>query len=442
MKRLYMAKLKAWKSKSKRKPLLLKGVRQVGKTYLLKKFGKECFPKFHYLNFEKMPNLKEIFEKDLDPKRIIDELSFFLNESINIQKDFVIFDEIQECPKALTSLKYFNEDLPELCLCGAGSLLGIHLSPLSFPVGKVDFLTLRPMNFEEFLIACEDYKAIEFINDFKEKKEIPSIVHKHLWKMLKYYFVVGGLPEAVETFCKYKDDLYLAFNRVREKQDALVIAYFADIAKHSGKVNAMHIERIFNSVPMQLEKSHEKSSSRFRFKGVVPGISHYQRLADAIDWLEAAGLVLKISIVNQATLPLKAYGKDSLFKLFLFDIGILGALVGLSPSVILDYDYGSYKGYFAENFVAQELLSSGLNDLYCWSEKQSQIEFIQDIKGHAIPIEVKSGAITRAKSLDVFTKKYHPSYQIILSAKPYRYFDKKNIYQYPLFLAGKITDLH
>lgn len=175
---------------------------------------------------------------------------------------------------------------------------------------------------------------------------------------------------------------------------------------------------------------------------MVPGISHYQRLSDAIDWLEAAGLVIKISIVNQAMLPLKAYGKESVFKLFLFDIGMLGALIGLSPSVILNYEYGSYKGYFAENFVAEEMLASGINDLFCWSEKQSEIEFIQDIKGKVVPIEVKSGSITRAKSLDVFAAKYNPEYQIILSARPYRYLDKKKIFQYPLYVVGRILDLH
>ena len=355
MKRSFFKNLIAWKKKENRKPLIIKGVRQVGKTYLLKEFGKG-FSAFHYVNFEKDPDLLKIFEKNLDPKRIIEGLEFYLDGSIDIRKDLVIFDEIQACPKALTSLKYFYEELPELYLCAAGSLLGIHLSPTSFPVGKVDLLTMRPLSFEEFLMAIEDRRGLKALKDYANDKEVPEVAHDHLWERLKHYFIVGGMPEAVLIFSQRKENLYQAFSEVRKKQSDLVLAYYADMAKHSGKVNALHIERVFKSVPNQLQKAHDGSSSKFKFKGVIPGVSHYNRLMGAIDWLEAAGLVFKVSIVNSGKLPFKAYTKENTFKLLLFDIGILGSMSGLSPQVILDYDYGSFKGFFAENFVAQEFI--------------------------------------------------------------------------------------
>lgn len=331
MKRLVMQRLLAWKKNASRKPLLIKGVRQVGKTYILKEFGQVHFGKVHYVNFEKSSKASAIFEKDLDPKRIINELSFFLQEQINISEDLVIFDEIQACPRALTSLKYFEEDMGELAVCAAGSLLGIYLGPLSFPVGKVDMITLRPMCFEEFLMACDEQQLLEIIQNFSEDKAIPMMAHERLWQMLKYYFVVGGLPEAVKTFCDYNKELFLAFKKVREKQDLLVVAYFVDMAKHSGKVNAMHLDRVFKSVPLQLEKARDQTVGRYRFRGVIPGISHSERLANVIDWLENAGLVIKIPIVNQGFLPFKGHSKENIFKLMLFDVGILGSMIGLSP---------------------------------------------------------------------------------------------------------------
>ena len=392
MQRKMMSRLLEWKKDKDRKPLLLKGVRQVGKTHLLKEFGKENFPFTHYFNFEKQPALAKIFEADLDPKRILDELSFQANSPIHIGKDLVIFDEIQEVPKALTSLKYFQEDCPELHLCSAGSLLGLHLSSASFPVGKVTFETLRPMSFEEFLMATQD-KGLSLLQKMTSKDKISELQHAHLWQQLKRYFVVGGLPEAVATYCKHKDNLFEALSLVRKKQDDLLKSYYADIAKHSGKVNAMHIDRVFRSVPMQLSQAQEDSITRFKFKGVVPGISHYDRLASAIDWLEAAGLVIKVHIVNKALLPFKGYGKENFFKMLIFDVGILGSMSDLPPQTILDADYGSYKGYFAENFVAQELIGHGREDLFSWQEQLAEVEFLLEVLGRVIPVEPKNGSL-------------------------------------------------
>ncbi len=430
-----MARLLQWKQEKHRKPLLLKGVRQVGKTHLLKGFGKLHFPQLHYFNFEKQPDLAKIFDPDLVPQRILNELSFHQDRPIHVGKDLVVFDEIQECPQALTSLKYFQEDCPELHLCGAGSLLGLHLSPSSFPVGKVTFETLYPLSFEEFLMALGD-KSLPILEKLTSKDTIPEIVHEHLWEQLKRYFIVGGLPEAVATYCENQDHLFEAFSLVRKKQDDLVNSYYADIAKHAGKVNAMHIDRVFRSVPAQLSHVQDGTVARFKFKGVVPGITHYDRLAGAIDWLEATGLVIKVPIVNTGYLPFKGYSKENFFKLLLFDVGILGNMSGISPKTLLDADYGSYKGYFAENFVAQELISAGNPSLFTWQEQQAEIEFLMEIEGKAIPIEVKSGLSTKAKSLKLFAEKYNPPYQAIFSGCPLQARPSEKLRYYPLYLTG------
>jgi predicted AAA+ superfamily ATPase len=435
MKRKMMGRLLEWKQGVHRKPLLLKGVRQVGKTYLLKEFGKLHYPECHYFNFEKQPGLSKIFEPDLVPQRILNELSLHQDRSINIKTDLVIFDEIQESPKALTSLKYFQEDCPELHLCGAGSLLGLHLNPASFPVGKVTFEILRPLSFEEFLMANGD-KSLPILQKLTLKDKIPDILHEHLWDQLKRYFVVGGLPEAVATYCENKGNLFEAFSLVRKKQDDLLNTYYADIAKHSGKINAMHIDRVFRSVAAQLQQVQDGSVARFKFKGVVPGVTHYDRLSGAIDWLEAAGLAIKVHIVNTGHLPFIGYSKENIFKLLLFDTGILGSMSGLSPKVILDYDYGSYKGYFAENFVAQELIGHGRDGLFGWQEHTAEVEFLIEDDGAAIPLEVKSGSVTKAKSLKMFSEKYKPPYQVIFSGRPLDVGHTGGVHYYPLYLAG------
>jgi predicted AAA+ superfamily ATPase len=435
MKRKMMRQLLQWKGEKQRLPLLLKGVRQVGKTHLLKEFAKSNFPAFHYFNFEKEKGLAKIFEPDLDPKRIIKDLSFYRESPIDAKHDLVIFDEIQELPPALTSLKYFQEECPELYLCAAGSLLGLHLNSTSFPVGKVTFETLRPMTFEEFLLASGD-KALDFFQNMGPGDKISPIVHEHLWEQLKHYFVVGGLPEAVAIYCEYKDNLFEAFTRVRKKQDDLLNSYYADIAKHAGKVNAMHIDRIFRSVASQLQRVQDGSIQRFKFRGVVPGITHYDRLAGAIDWLERAGLVMKVHIVNTGHLPFKGYARENLFKLLLFDVGILGVMSGLPPKVILDYDYGSYKGYFAENFVAEELIGYGRAELFSWQEQKAEVEFIVEEGGEVIPIEVKSGLSTKAKNLKVFAEKYHPAYEVVFSGQAFDA-SRSTLHHYPLYLAGR-----
>jgi predicted AAA+ superfamily ATPase len=437
MKRSVWKKLIEWKDKGDRKPLILKGTRQVGKTYILQAFGQECFPCFHYVNFEKDEQLAKLFEKNLDPKRIIQDLNFYLDTSIDTGNDLLIFDEIQHCPRALTSLKYFQEELRELALCAAGSLLGIHLGNESFPIGKVEFLSMHPMSFEEFLRGVGDNKSFDFFSNYKSGDSISEIVHSHLWDQLKIYFVVGGLPEVVQAYADNKDDLFTALNLIRKKQENLITAYNADMAKHSGKQNAMHIDRLWRHVPAQLAREQNGSATKFKFKGIIPGVKAYSKLSGVIDWLQTAGLIIKVHIVNSGNLPFSAYIKENCFKLYLFDVGILGAISKLPPKTILDYEYGSYKGYFAENFVAQEFLFSEVEEIYSWREKNAVVEFLREVEGNVLPVEIKSGWVTQAKSLKVFAEKYNPIYKTVMSANNL-YFDQDNrICRYPLYMASR-----
>ncbi len=441
MERRILADLITWKSKRGRKPLILTGARQVGKTYALKAFGKTAYDKVHYLNFEEEPRLAGIFERDLKPERLLQEISFHLDTPIHPNRDLLIFDEIQSASRAVTSLKYFAEEKPELSICGAGSLLGLHLADSAFPVGKVEFLALHPLSFEEFLLGIGDEKSIRFLEGYEFDAPIPEMIHDHLWDMLKVYFVVGGLPEAVVAYAELRANLFAAFEAVRKKQQDLVTAYLADIAKHSGKTNSMHIERVMRSVPEQLAKSQDGSSAKFGFKGVVPGVQGYARLAGAIDWLKTAGLIFKLPIVNKAWMPLSAYAEESVFKLYLIDVGLLGAMGGLSPKVLLDFSFGSFKGYVAENFVLQEMAAVGKGNVVSWRENTAEVEFLYELDGAILPVEVKSGWVTQAKSLKVFAEKYLPPHRVVLSAKNFSHNKAKGIFQIPLYLASRLPTL-
>ncbi len=436
MKRDIMQKLHQWNRNSLKKPLILKGTRQVGKTYILKQFGRETYDQYYYVNFEEDESLLNIFERDLKPKRILQELSFYLDASINTNQDLLIFDEIQACPKALTSLKYFHEELPSFAICAAGSLLGLHLGEISFPVGKVEYLEMFPMDFMEFLEASGETRYLEFLKSFQGKESIPEIVHSHLWEQLKVYFVVGGLPEIVKIYVQNKENLFNALQLARQKQKDLVNGYLADIAKHSGKQNAIHTERIWKNIPAQLAREQDGSAPKFMFKGVVPGVSGYSRLAGGIDWLEAAGLIIKVPIVNSGELPFSAYTKENHFKLFCFDVGLLGSLSQLPPKAIWDYDYGTYKGYFAENFVAQEFRCGGASEIYSWKGRTAEVEFLREVNGNVLPVEVKSGQVTQAKSLKVFAEKYNPNYRTVMSGRNFKVDPENKIHNYPLYLAS------
>ena len=271
MKRNISLKLQNWLNSAERKPLILKGARQVGKTFIITEFGKTHFEKFHFFNFEENKEIHLIFEKNFDPKRIIEELSYVGQSPINIRKDLVFFDEIQECPKALTSLKYFCEKMPELALISAGSLLGIKLSDESFPVGKVDFLHLYPMTFGEFLLANEDAMLLDAYDNASVDNPIPDMAHQKLWVELLNYYVVGGMPLVVQTYINKKSDRLTAFEKTREVQKNLIESFNKDFAKHSGKNNSIHIVSVFENIPLQMASQIDGSTRRYRFNHIISG---------------------------------------------------------------------------------------------------------------------------------------------------------------------------
>ncbi|MBV6504457.1 MAG: hypothetical protein ILNGONEN_00001 [Syntrophorhabdaceae bacterium] len=378
-----------------------------------------------------------LFEKDLSPTRIFDELQFYLNTAIDRTRDLVIFDEIQQCPRALTALKYFCEQMPELAVCAAGSLLGVDLTDVSFPVGKVTFLDLAPMSFMEFLAGIEKTRLVELLETHEVFTPFPEIAHEQLWEMWKHYLIVGGLPEAVKTYRDKQANAYEAMQAVRTVQRDLLETYMADIAKHSGKTNALQIQRLWRNVTQQLARAQDGAAPKFRFKDAVPGIRSYEQLASPLDWLEKARLVLRTAIVEKAEMPLAGFASENRFKLYIFDVGLLGAMSDIKPAQILQYDYGSYKGYVAENYVAQELHASGISALYCWTGRTSEVEFLFETAAGILPIEVKSGLVTQLKSLKVFEERHRPRHSIILSAKNV---ERRGSRLYlPLYVSGKLT---
>jgi hypothetical protein len=437
MKRTVTESLNDWKSSANRKPLILRGARQVGKTYILKEFGGVAFPRCHYVNFEKDEKLGRIFEQDLKPGRILDELQFYLDQPIDRRRDLVIFDEIQRSPKALTSLKYFSEEMPEMALCAAGSLLGVTLQPDSFPVGKVQFLDMYPLSFAEFLDGAGKERLAELIRKHDLTQPFPETAHEQLWGLWKHYLVVGGLPNAVNHYRERQDNLYEAVQVIRKAQRDLFEAYLADMAKHSGKTNALHIEKLWRNVPAQLARSQSGSAGKFKLREGITGIRGYERLSAPLDWLEGANLLIRAPIIDAVGIPLSGYVKENRFKLYFFDVGLLGAASGIAPATLLNYDFGSYQGYVAENFVAQELRAAGDKTLYCWQGRTAEVEFLLEREGEIVPVEVKSGWVTQSKSLKVYIERYRPLRAYILSANN---ISRRNINRYlPLYAAGRLN---
>ncbi len=439
MYRKIYSKLIDWKKSETRYPLLLRGARQVGKSYLLQKFGAHEFSDCHIFNFEMNKSLFSTFENDLDPKRIIKDLSIISGKEIDTKTELVIFDEIQECPNALTSLKYFCEQMPRLHLCCAGSLLGVKLNSESFPVGKVEFIDMHPLCFEEFLRAMNDDIALELFFDFANNEKQSEIAHQKLWDYFREYSVTGGMPQVVKTYSKYRNNAIEAMHKARDIQNRLVESYHNDFAKHSGKENSLHIISIFENIPTQLSANIDSSVKRYQFKGVIQKKKSYVELQGPIEWLKKAGLILKVKKCNRSEIPFETFCKENIFKLFIFDIGLLGAMLDLPVNMIYTQNFGITKGYFAENFVAQEFVSNGILKLYSWSEKTSEIEFLSVVDNEPVPIEVKSGKRLQAKSLQQYILRYSPKLAIKLSGKPLKKNKTSPIQNYPLYWASKIS---
>lgn len=433
MKRTLINDLIKWKKKENRKPLILKGVRQCGKTYLLKTFGKEHYSSVAYFNFEENENLKTVFEKDYDTSRIILELGLFAGQTIKPNETLVIFDEIQECGKAITSLKYFCENAPEYHIVCAGSLLGIALqNSLSFPVGKVDFLTLYPMSFAEFLRAIAPENLADYVDNFSKGDDLPQIIADKLYTFLRQYYITGGMPEVVSIWKKT-----FSIEEVESVQQAIINSYELDFAKHAPIKEFPKLTAIWRSIPEQLAKENTK----FMFGHVKKGW-RAKDLEDALEWLINAGLVHKVCKIEKPFMPLSSYADETAFKLYASDVGLLRKMSKLPHEVILDVSpiYKEFKGSLTENYVLTELLKSTTDTAYYWSSgNTAEVDFVVQCNAEIVPIEVKSERNVKARSLAEYLKKYEPKYSVKTSMRSE--VKTEGLMSVPLYLIASLKNL-
>lgn len=392
--------LKKWKVKKDRLPLILKGARQVGKTWLLTEFGKTCFEDVLYINFENAANLEELFSGVIEPQRIIDILGALHGRKIIPEKTLLIFDEVQEIPRALTALKYFAEKAPEYPICCAGSLLGVALHKgTSFPVGKVDFLTLQPLTFDEFLAANGEQLLCEFIKDSKVTP-LPQAFTEKLSDYLKLYFIIGGMPAAVGVWLEERD-----FNKVEAKQLAILDTYTQDFSKHAPQALVPKLRYLWNSIPSQLAKENKKF-----IYGLVKEGARAREYEDALLWLLDSGLIRRVGRITKGALPLKAYEDLKSFKLYHLDVGLLRVMSELSPQAITQSIrvFEEFKGALTEQYALQELSShSDIRSIYYWtSDATAEVDFVFSDGLRVIPLEVKASDNLQARSLKIFRQKY------------------------------------
>ena len=438
MQRDFIQNLIEWKDSKRRKPLILTGVRQCGKTYLLKEFGSEYFDNFCYINFESAGKYSAIFEYDYDVKRILREIELAENVKITAGKTLLIFDEIQECPKAITSLKYFCENLQELHLVCAGSLLGVAIKKenISFPVGKVNRMQLYPMSFKEYLQAVGEGKYIELFNDWNINREIPELYTVPLERHLKNYYIVGGMPEAVKEFAESGD-----YAEVAKIQDEILSDYSDDFSKHAPISEIEKIRMIWDSIPKQLAKENNK----FVFSHVKEGKRAHE-LEAALQWLKNSGLVHLVELVQNAELPLSSNADSTYFKVYMADSGLLCRRLGLSYKNILEENtaLSTFKGAITENYVLQELIVQNKVPYFWRSGNTAELDFLFEEDGNVIPVEVKAATNTQAKSFKQFCKKYQNKTGFKLSLKNIAENDCEgtNAVSLPLYLLWNISLYH
>ncbi len=438
MKRDIILELKAWKENKRRKPLLLTGVRQCGKTYILKQFGEEEFSDVLYINFESSSKYAGIFEYDFDVNRIVKELELLQNQKIEPGYTLVIFDEIQECPKAITSLKYFCENMRKLHIVCAGSLLGVALKSenISFPVGKVNRMQMYPMTFKEFVQACGEEQYLELLKGWSVEREIPDVYFDRMKRLLKEYYVIGGMPEVVQEWIESHD-----FSVVEEVQDEILAGYADDFSKHAPVKEIEKIRMIWDSIPIQLAKENNK----FVFSHVKKGKRAHE-LEAALQWLKNAGLITMLELVSDVQVPLSAYADSTYFKVYMSDVGLLCRRSGFTYETILfdDERFINYKGALTENYVLNELRTQYDNIFFWRSGNTAEVDFVIEDRNKVIPIEVKAADRTQAKSYKQFCKKYHPEIGLKASLKNIAANDCEGTktFSYPLFLLWDMKTLH
>lgn len=427
MKRNIEQKLIEWKNKKDRKPLILNGARQVGKTYILREFGEVYYKNVVYVNLETNTSVASYFDGDISPERLIRYLEVYAGEEIIPESTLIIFDEIQSCERALTALKYFCEETPEYHIAAAGSLLGvaIHRERYSFPVGKVDTITLHPFTFEEFLWACGETLLCEEIRKHYECLEpMPEALHNKAIDLYRYYLIVGGMPAAVNEFVQSKK-----FIGVTDIQSKILSDYLADMAKYANNSDSVKIRACYNSIPAQLAKENKK----FQYKVVQRGGSS-TIFGASIDWLNFAGVVLKCQRIEQAFEPVSVYADLSSFKLYMGDTGLLVMKSGISQQTVLSGEPNLFMGAVCENYVAQALTANGHQLHYWTSEHIAELDFVIQKGSEIVGIEVKKAQHVKSKSLFEFIKKYKPAYSVRLSEKNFGVADN-NVRIVPLYAA-------
>ena len=432
MYRIAMEKLYKWKESRRRKPLIIEGARQVGKTWLMKEFGSKAYADTVYINFDSNSRMAELFASDLNIDRLVMGIEIYAGRKIIPDSTLLIFDEVQEVPRALASLKYFYEDAPQYHIVCAGSLLGIALHEgTSFPVGKVDFLSLYPLSFREFLMATAGERFAELL-DQRDYQMVNAFKQTYIDALKQYYFV-GGMPEAVQSFAEEKD-----FNEVREIQRRILAAYEQDFSKHAPNETVPRIRMLWNSIPAQLAKENQKF-----IYGLIKEGARAKEYELAMLWLTDCGLVHKIHRVSAPSLPLKAYEDLKAFKLFLLDVGLLSCMVGLRQDVLLDGNelFKEFKGALTEQYVLQQLETiKGLN-IYYWTADRgtAEVDFVIDNGKDVIPVEVKAEVNLQAKSLKVYREKFQPQLSIRTSMADYKKEDW--LLNLPLWAVDSASDI-
>lgn len=425
-----MNDLVAWKNRIGRKPLLVRGARQVGKTWLMKEFGHSHFEKVLYVNFEKTKRLQSLFEMDFDIKRVQIALQAETGIQITPENTLIILDEIQSAPSALNALKYFCEDAPELYIIAAGSLLGVALhAQTSFPVGKVDFMDLYPMSYYEFLNAIGEKDILEILQS-NDWELITTFKSKYI-ELLRQYYFVGGMPEAVSVFTRDYD-----FRAVRYVQKNILDAYEQDFSKHAPVDLIPRIRMVWNSIPSQLAKENKKF-----IYGVLKSGARAKEFELAIEWLVNCGQVHKVFRTSKPSIPLKAYEDRNAFKIYLVDIGLLAAMGDIDVRTLLKGNdiFNEFKGAITEQFVLQQLVNDSNNAIFYWTAERStaEIDFLVQNSGNVVPLEVKAEENLQAKSLKVFSQKYNPKISIRTSMSDYR--NQEWLINLPLYAINELT---